>query len=158
MRRGRVARRLGTRAVAALVLGLCGCLQLLPQPMNPMAGPGGGSEFQKEFLKHFHKAVFSISGDHLFVRSDDVKPWRRVHITLDTEHGYYRQTTGDMEPGQVRELALQTFADESGNVFGPGIRLKSVWIQARDPNDEPVNELAFPAETFGYRSPVPPRE
>lgn len=157
MGRGGIARRCGAKAIAAIALGLCGCFQFMPQPMNAMTGPGG-SDFQKEFLKHFHRAVFSISGDRLFVRSDDTKPWKQVHVTLDTERGYFRQTTGDMEPGQVRDLALTGFVDPSGNAFGPRIRLKSVWIQARDPNDNPVNELAFPAETFGYRSPVPHAE
>ncbi len=105
--------------------------------------------------KTFSKAVFSISGSSMFVRSDDKQPWRAVHITLNTDSGFFRQTTGDMEPGQVRELPLSRFVDGSGRAFGPGIQLKSVWVQARDPNDNPVNELAFPAETFGFQSPVP---
>lgn len=130
----------------ALTLGLSGCLQVLPQLMAPTVVPG----------KDFHKAAFSISGAQLFVRSDDTSPWQRVYITLDTEGGYYHRRAGDMEPGQVLQLPLAGFVDRSGKAFGPGIRLKSVWVQAHYPDGEPVNELAFPAETFGYRSPVPP--
>jgi hypothetical protein len=106
--------------------------------------------------KDFRKALFSISGGRILVRSDDDLPWRAVRVTLDTESGFFRQRTGDMEPGQVAALSLGGFVDESGKPFGPGIRLKSVWVQARYPDDNPVNELAFPAETFGMPAPSPP--
>jgi hypothetical protein len=114
------------------------------------------SDYEKQFLKHFEKAAFSINGADIFVRSDDPNPWQRVSVTLDTDHGYFRQTAGDMEPGQVLQLPLKSFVDRSGTAFGPGVRLRSVWVQARYPDGEPVNELAFPAETFGYKSAVPP--
>ena len=144
----------GTRLLViavAMTAGVCGCFGL--------SVPFGGQpqdDYQKKFIKQFEKAAFSISGGDIFVRSDDTNPWQGVNITLDTDHGYFRQTAGDMEPGQVREFALKSFVDQSGNPFGPGNRLKSVWVQGRYPDGGRVNEMAFPAETFGYQSPVPP--
>ena len=134
----------------ALPAGASGCLGVsLPLGQQP-------DDYQKKFIKQFEKAAFSISGGDLFVRSDDANPWQAVHITLDTDNGYFRQTAGDMEPGQVRQLPLKSFVDQSGNPFGPDNRLKSVWVQARYPDGGPVNEMAFPSETFGYQSPIPP--
>lgn len=143
-------RRAASRIVGlALVLAMSGCV--------PIYSPGTSPDsYQKQFIEHFQKAAFSISGGHIFLRNDDTNPWKDVHITLDTDGGYYHQTTGDMEPRQVSELPLTSFTDESGKAFGPGIRMKSVWVQARYPDGQRVNELAFPAETFGYKSPVPP--
>ena len=139
----RLIRRLAARTLACCVViaAVAGCFPAMMQGV-----PG----------KEFSKAVFRISGSSMFVRSDDKQPWRAVHITLNTDSGFFRQTTGDMEPGQVRELPLTRFVDGSRRAFGPGIRLESVWVQARYPNDNPVNELAFPAETFGFQPPVPP--
>jgi hypothetical protein len=135
----------------ALAIGLCGCINSAMLPLN-----GQQSEDEKKIVKALEKAAFSISGGDIFVRSNDANPWQDVHITLDTDAGYFRQRAGDMEAGQVRELALKSFVDDSGNAFGPNNRLKSVWIQARYPSGEPVNEMAFPGQTFGYESAVPP--
>jgi len=143
----------GTRLLAiavAITAGVSGCFGL-PVPFGQQQ-----SDYQKKLIKQFEKAAFSISGGDIFVRSDDTNPWQGVNITLDTDHGYFRQAAGDMEPGQVREFALKSFVDQSGNAFGPDNRLKSVWVQARYPDGGRVNEMAFPAETFGYQSAVPP--
>ncbi len=133
----------------AIAAGVSGCFGV-SMPLGQQQ-----SEYQKQLIKHFEKAAFSISGSDIFVRSDDTNPWQGVNITLDTDHGYFRQTAGDMEPGQVRELLLKNFVDDSGNAFGPNNRLKSVWVQARYSDGGRVNEMAFPAETFGYQSPIP---
>ena len=103
----------------------------------------------------FHRAVFSRSGDQVLVRSDDRAPWRAVQITLDTDAGFFSQKTGDMEPGQTSQLPLTNFVDSGGKRFGSGKPLKSVWVHARYPDGSAVNELAFPAETFGYKPPRP---
>lgn len=139
MKRQHLRRNLPVSALA-IALWLSGCVGV----SVPFDG-SKSSDYQKQFLKNFEKAAFSISGTDIFVRSDDTNPWQGVHITLDTESGYYRMTAGDMEPGQVRQLPLKSFVDQSGNAFGPDNRLKSVWIQARYPDGEPVNEMAFPA-------------
>jgi hypothetical protein len=134
--------------VLALILATSGCIPIYSPGQSPDA-------YQRKFIEHFERAAYSISGAHIFVRNDDTNAWKDVHITLDTEGGYYRMTTGDMEPREVRDLALASFTDESGKAFGPGIRMKSVWVQARYPDGQRVNELAFPAETFGYKSAAP---
>lgn len=147
----------------ALAIAVSGCFSNMMLPGGPMtpggsSGPGGQpqTEYEKKFLQQFEQAAFSISGGDIFIRSDAAEPWLGVNITLDTDDGYFRRKAGDMEPGQVCELPLRSFVDSSGNAFGAGIRLKSVWVQARHPDGAAVNEMAFPAQTFGFKSPVPP--
>jgi hypothetical protein len=145
-------RAIAIRALGfTLMIGLCGCVNSAMLPLG-----GQQSEYEKKVIKEIEKAAFSISGGDIFVRSNDANPWQDVHITLDTDDGYFRQAAGDMEPGQVRELTLKSFVDDSGNAFGPNNRLKDVWVQARYPSGDPVTEMAYPGQTFGYQSAVPP--
>jgi hypothetical protein len=131
----------------ALTLTLSGCIYVMLPGLGRSPVTNGPD---------FHKAVYRITGTDILIRNDDSQPWRQVHITLSTDLGYFRQTTGDMEPGETRDLKLAKFTDEELKSFGPGNRLQSVWIQARYPSGKPVNELAFPAATFGYPLPVAP--
>lgn len=95
------------------------------------------------------RADFTVDGGNLVLRNDDSRPWRQPAVTLYTDIGFYRQSTHDMGPGETRILALDEFRERSGRPFDGSAPIKSLWIHAHDANNDPIDELAYPTDTFG---------
>jgi len=104
----------------------------------------------------FHKAAFSMSGPDLMLRNDDQEVWHAATVTLDTDHGYFRQRAGEMNAGDVKALPLAKFLGEGGQPPSASIELKSVWVHTTYNDGRVADELAFPAATFGLK-PVSPQ-
>ena len=139
----RVGRKLLLVITASWLL-VPGCLMWpLPEGLLPPKGWHPGPDF--------HKAAFTMKGNQLMVRNDDTELWHAATVTLDTDHGYFRQKAGDMTAGDVRALPLESFRSALGEQPNTTYQVKSVWVHATYPDGRIADEMAFPAAEFGYK-------
>jgi len=99
----------------------------------------------------FHKAAFTMSGNELRVRNDDTELWHAATVTLDTDHGFFRQKAGDMSAGDVKSLPLEGFRSALGDQPNGSYHVKSVWVHATYADGRIADEMAFPTAEFGLK-------
>jgi hypothetical protein len=144
--------RLAVLTIVLAAIGFAGCI-MYPVP---------GMEQAKSYVESRNrsnlgnKASFTMSGNQLMLRNDDQEVWHAATVTLDTDQGFFRQKAGDIPAGEVRVLPLEGFFAQAGKPINAQMQLKSVWVHTTYGDGRVVDEMAFPATSFGLKPVKPP--